>query len=114
MTEDFAITGDEPANWNGADWNDITQRDKIPSSRITGIQRDCLNTIFNIKRSLKVLYSAKGIYCLFLAEDSLLTVTNKADNTPLYNEDVVEVLKPDGDGNDYLNTNCRRGILNCP
>ena len=94
MTEDFAITGDgTSANWNGADWNVITQRDK------TTLQQNNWNTEglpehdIQYQTQFKVLYSAKGIYCLFRAEDSLLTVTNKADNTPLYNEDVVEVFE---------------------
>lgn len=40
----------------------------------------------------KILYSDKGIYCLYVSEDSIITSTIKEDFADIYNEDVVEVF----------------------
>lgn len=103
-TEDFDITGDGTnKNWNTTDWSVITQRDKNTLQQNEWNVAELPGNDIQYQTQFKILYSAKGVYCLFRSEDSLLTVTNKADNTPLYNEDVVEVfLKPDGGGNDYF------------
>lgn len=94
-TSDFVVTGDgSNTTWNTTQWHTITQRTSkelkankwhISDERLN-IQDAQLNTQF------KILYSDKGIYCLFQCEDSLLTSTIKKDFGELYNEDVVEVF----------------------
>jgi len=99
FTTDFSITGNgSAANWEEANWNNITQRsDKtlqneswnIPPERLM-MEAPSNNTYF------KILYSKKGIYCLYKCEDSLITATLKEDFSSLYNEDVIEAFfRPD-------------------
>lgn len=76
--KDFEITGNgSSANWNGTQWINIPLRTAIPEKYAT---------------KSKVLYSETGIYFLFDCVDKKLTATLKADNTNLYEEDVVEVF----------------------
>ncbi|MFN6375662.1 MAG: carbohydrate-binding family 9-like protein [Chitinophagia bacterium] len=44
----------------------------------------------NYTTQLKFLYSDKGIYCLYVSEDSIITSTLREDFADIYNEDVVE------------------------
>lgn len=96
-TADFAITGDgSAANWSDAVWNNLPRRSRkiltqmgwnVPSS---GNDDSGHHTLF------KILYSARGIYCLFKCDDSAISATLKKDFLNLYDEDVVEVfLRPD-------------------
>jgi len=79
---DFKITGDGLSDqWKTTDWITIPQQD--PKS-------------LSYKTTVKILYSAGGIYFLFNCEDKKLTSAMKADNMNLWEEDVVEVfLWPD-------------------
>lgn len=76
-TSDFEITGDGSAkNWEIVKWLTLPQR-----KGETGYQT-----------RLKLLYSDKGIYCLFKCDDKKITATLKGDFLNLYNEDVVEAF----------------------
>jgi hypothetical protein len=99
FTTDFSITGNgSAANWQVADWNPIIQRSSktlqnenwnIPAERFV-LEATSYDTRF------KILYSEKGIYCLYKCEDSLITATLKEDFSSLYNEDVIEAFfRPD-------------------
>ena len=96
-TNDFTITGDGSASeWNNASWNTIFQRD-YETLKKSGwqIEKDSADRPL-YETSFKVLYSDKGIYCLYKCEDSTITATIKEDYGALYNEDVVELfLRPD-------------------
>ena len=97
-TADFTITGDgRNANWEKTSWTSLTQRDKATlATRQWDVSALPGNDI-QYATAVKILYSDKGVYCLFRCEDSVITATHKADNAELYNEDVVEVfLQPDG------------------
>ena len=51
----------------------------------------------------KVLYSEKGVYCLFESEDRRIVSTLREDFADIYNEDVVEVFFwPDESSNIYF------------
>ncbi|QHT67517.1 hypothetical protein GXP67_13210 [Rhodocytophaga rosea] len=77
-TSDFTITGDGTAsNWQQTDWVTIPVRQNLDNPHATRI---------------KILYSEKGMYFLFLCEDTKLTSTITEDFGDLYNEDVVEVF----------------------
>lgn len=98
-TTDFIVTGDGSAdNWKNIDWNNLSQRN---SETLKNVNWDISPQPGNskdvqYKTSFKVLYSNKGIYCLFKCEDSVVTATLKGDYLNLYDEDVVEVfLRPD-------------------
>ena len=77
-TADFKIAGDGSASfWNYAEWIPLSPREGPRSYYQTKV---------------KLLYSPKGIYCLFFCQDSKITATLKEDFTNLYNEDVVEIF----------------------
>ncbi len=77
-TEDFFFNGDgDDESWSRADWVELTLRN---------------NADVSYKTRLKILYSSTGLYFLFDNEDKTITSTLSADNTDLYNEDVVEVF----------------------
>jgi Carbohydrate family 9 binding domain-like len=77
-TSDFEITGDGTASsWTNAAWTSITARRGSRSANSTRV---------------KLLYSEKGIYCLFFCQDSQITATLKEDFANLYTEDVVEIF----------------------
>src|SRR5262245_32662678 len=74
---DFEIKGDGSAKeWANSEWTSLSKR----------------RGKMNYKTQFKVLYSEKGIYCLFTCEDSKITSTLKEDFADIYNEDVVEVF----------------------
>jgi len=76
--EDFEITGNENTNhWKAAKWIKLTQRKSEGGSYGTQV---------------KIQYSDRGIYFLFLCEDSKITSTMKEDNLDLWTEDVVEIF----------------------
>ena len=94
-TTDFTVTGNGSAgNWKQAEWNIITQRSsKTLRNSNWGIPAE-LDNIEDLqyKTYFKILYSDKGIYCLYKCEDSAITATLKEDYGALYNEDVVEAF----------------------
>lgn len=76
-TVDFEVNGKGNANyWQQTDFNKLTHRkgNKQYTSQF------------------KILYSDKGIYCLYVSQDSVITSTIKEDFADIYNEDVVEVF----------------------
>jgi hypothetical protein len=98
-TADFVVTGDgSDAAWNNTNWNTITQRS---SSTLQNEGWDITQEMLVVKdpqyqTQFKILYSDKGIYCLYQCEDSIITATFKEDFAQLYKEDVVEIfLRPD-------------------
>ncbi len=97
-TEDFTFTGDGTApNWNGATWHTITQRDrKTLVSEGWRMKPEGNAPDPSYKTLFKILYSDKGIYCLYQCEDSVITSTIREDFGALYNEDVIEAFfRPD-------------------
>ncbi|WP_229235958.1 carbohydrate-binding family 9-like protein [Dyadobacter tibetensis] len=86
-TIDFTVDGKGTANaWKSIPWNSVLPQ-KGPGQLRPGK---------NFTTKFKVLYSEKGIYCLFQASDSLLSASITEDFGLLYKEDVVEVfLWPD-------------------
>ncbi len=76
-TNDFEITGDSNSiAWKQTTWVAIPYRE--------GSKK--------YQTKVKLLYSAKGVYCLFYCEDEKITSTLKEDFADLYIEDVVEVF----------------------
>ncbi|MFN4977761.1 MAG: carbohydrate-binding family 9-like protein [Bacteroidota bacterium] len=76
-TKDFEVSGKgDAANWKETSFVALTHRkgNKQYSSQF------------------KILYSEKGIYCLYVSQDSLITSTIREDFADIYNEDVVEVF----------------------
>ncbi len=74
---DFELTGDTLGiAWKKTHWIDVPQREGklIQATRV------------------KLLYSEKGVYCLFWCEDKKITATLREDFTDLYKEDVVEIF----------------------
>ncbi len=94
-TTDFIVTGNGSNDrWKQTDWNLITARSSkvlrkenwnIPAS--AGSDEN-----HSYKTQFKILYSEKGIYCLYVSEDSIITSTIKEDYLNLYDEDVVEAF----------------------
>jgi hypothetical protein len=95
-TTDFIITGDGSSeNWNKTDWNNLPQH-TTNALKNAGWNLPAVSDDLHYQTSFKVLYSNKGIYCLFRCEDSVVTATLKGDYLNLYDEDVVEIfLRPD-------------------
>ncbi len=94
-TTDFIVTGDGSSeNWKNADWNILPQHSS-KTLRNAGwnipMQRDSIKDL-QYKTYFKILYSAKGIYCLYKCEDSAITATLKEDFSSLYDEDVIEAF----------------------
>ena len=74
---DFEVTGDgSHSEWNKARWTTLEQR-RADSPYQT---------------RFKIMYSKKGLYCLYDCEDSKITATLKGENLDLYREDVVEAF----------------------
>lgn len=74
---DFELTGDGTSSeWNKTSWHELKQQ--RPGSGYS--------TFF------KILYSDKGIYCLYNCEDNKITATMKGNNLDLWNEDVIEAF----------------------
>ena len=94
-TADFIVTGDgKAANWEQAEWNLITQRhSKTLQQNNWNITQERINIEdAQYETYFKILYSNKGIYCLYKCEDSIITATLKEDYLNLYDEDVVEAF----------------------
>ncbi len=76
-TEDHSLRADTSAAfWKEAVWIDMPRREG--------------SALYQTK--FKLLYSAKGVYCLFFSEDKRITSTIKENFADLYNEDVVEAF----------------------
>lgn len=82
QTSDFDITGDgSSVQWTTTAWIDIPFLDGDGRKNTT---------------RAKLLYSKKGMYCLFNCQDDKLTATMQQDFLDLWNEDVIEIfLQPD-------------------
>lgn len=79
-TTDFTITGEGTAdNWSETEWVELIQFSNHENS-------DGLVT------RAKILYTDKGMYFFFEAEDETLTTTMDSDFMKLWQEDVVEVF----------------------
>ncbi|MEO8766454.1 MAG: carbohydrate-binding family 9-like protein [Ginsengibacter sp.] len=98
-TRDFTVTGDgSAAEWENAGWNAITQR---PGETLLKagwhLTPEQINSKYPLyETQFKILYSDKGIYCLYKCEDSTVTATKQADFANLFDEDVVEAFfRPD-------------------
>jgi len=77
-TLDFELTGTGSSkNWRKADWVNLPQRSDDGATYQT---------------DAKLLYSQKGIYCLFRCEDNTITSTLREDFSDLFTEDVVEIF----------------------
>ena len=77
-TADFEITGDGNSTaWAAAEWTSLTARNGPRSY---------------YQSRVKLLYSEKGIYCLFSCQDNQITSTLKEDFADLFKEDVVEIF----------------------
>ena len=63
--------------WNRASWTKLTARGDNPAGYTT---------------QFKILYSKKGIYCLYKCSDKTITSTLKGDFLDIYNEDVIEAF----------------------
>lgn len=94
-TTDFIVTGNGSNDcWKETDWNTIFAR----SSNL--LRKENWNIPVSAesdenhshKTQFKILYSEKGIYCLYISEDSIITSTIKEDYLNLYDEDVVEAF----------------------
>lgn len=76
--KDFDLTGNGgDANWEKAQWNILTKLD-------TGGQE--------YESKFKILYSDKGIYILFYAQDNKIATVYDTDFDKLWNGDVFEVF----------------------
>ena len=76
-TKDFELSGKgDASNWKETSFVQLTHRkgNKKYASQF------------------KILYSDKGIYCLYVSQDSIITSTLREDFADIYNEDVVEVF----------------------
>jgi hypothetical protein len=74
---DFEVAGDgSNAEWNKADWVVLDQQ----------------NSVSPYKTRFKIMYSGKGIYCLYHCDDNKITATLKGENLDIYLEDVVEAF----------------------
>lgn len=76
-TADFEVDGKGSASqWQSASWTTLTKR----------------KGNVNYGTRFKILYSDKGIYCLYECQDEKITSTMKNDFDDIYNEDVVEAF----------------------
>lgn len=76
--DDFNLTGNgNNSNWEKAKWNVLTKLDK-------GGQ--------DYESKFKILYSYKGLYVLFSAQDSKISTTYDVDFDKLWNGDVFEIF----------------------
>ncbi|MEP6594747.1 MAG: carbohydrate-binding family 9-like protein [Ginsengibacter sp.] len=97
-TPDFTVTGDGSSeNWKSTEWNRLLQHNRSTLKNAGwDISQSGNNTDNKYETSFKILYSGKGLYCLFKCEDGVITATLRGDYLNLYDEDVVEVfLRPD-------------------
>lgn len=74
-TQDFTVDGKGSAkNWEETAFVELTKR----------------KGDVNYTSRFKILYSEKGIYCLYVSDDKKITSTLREDFADIYNEDVVE------------------------
>jgi hypothetical protein len=74
---DFEVTGTgTAAAWKNAEWISLPKRKGTAE----------------YKTQFKIVYSEKGVYCLYFCEDNIITSTIKKDFGDLFREDVVEVF----------------------
>ena len=74
-TQDFEVDGKGSAkNWNATKFVELIKR----------------KGDVNYTSRFKILYSEKGIYCLYVSDDKKITSTLREDFADIYNEDVVE------------------------
>lgn len=88
-TADFKVNGKgNSANWQLAQWINITQR---------GVQETPMTT------RVKMLYSKTGVYFLFDCQDKQITTSMTRDFMDLWTQDVVELfLWPDETSSTYF------------
>lgn len=93
-TADFTITGDgSNYNWSNTGWQTITERSTtLLQQNKWNIPADKAPSTLHYSTQFKILYSDKGIYCLYQCEDSTITATLTEDYANLYDEDVVEAF----------------------
>ncbi|MFM9909368.1 MAG: carbohydrate-binding family 9-like protein [Chitinophagaceae bacterium] len=94
-TTDFSVTGKGNDNhWKLTDWHPIIARSSTILRKENWNIPASLGSDENhsYKTQFKILYSEKGIYCLYICEDSIITSTIKEDYLNLYDEDVVEAF----------------------
>jgi hypothetical protein len=94
-TKDFTITGDgAEQEWNNAGWNTIIQRsnEELQKASWYITSEELAKKQTQYQTQFKILYSDKGIYCLYKCEDSAITCTLKEDFAALFREDVVEAF----------------------
>jgi hypothetical protein len=94
-TKDFTLTGDGSApEWSSTVWNVITQRTRETLRKEGWHMPPEQNSAKDLQYEtrFKIMYSDKGIYCLFKCEDSVITATLKEDYANLFDEDVVEAF----------------------
>ena len=78
LVDDFEVNGQGDSDqWKKTDWIDLEQRKTDGKTYST---------------SVKLLYSATGIYVLFRCEDDEITSTLRRDFADLWTEDVVEIF----------------------
>lgn len=77
-TNDFELDG----KGNATEWQ---KTEFLPITKLRGDE-------INYTTKMKILYSDKGIYCLFLCEDNKITSAIREDFADIYNEDVVEAF----------------------
>ena len=93
-TTDFTVTGEGGNNnWNNSSWQTITERNtSLLQQNKWNIPADKARNTLHYSTQFKILYSDKGIYCLYECEDSTITATLTEDYANLYDEDVVEAF----------------------
>jgi len=94
-TTDFTITGDgNEQEWNSTEWNTITQRsnEELQKANWYITSEELTKKQTQYQTQFKILYSDKGIYCLYKCEDSTISCTLKEDFAALFKEDVVEAF----------------------
>ena len=92
----FSVTGDgRSENWKNTEWNNLPQHstETLKNAGWNISSQPGNSKGIQYQTSFKVLYSNKGIYCLFRCEDSIISATLKGDYLNLYDEDVVEVFR---------------------
>jgi len=77
-TNDFELDG----KGNAPEWQKTTF---LPLQKLRGSD-------LAYSTNMKILYSEKGIYCLYTCQDSKITSTIREDFADIYNEDVVEAF----------------------
>lgn len=94
-TTDFELNGRGTAdNWTAAPWVSLIQRDPAilrKNNWQIPVETDAINAP-RYRTEFKILYSDRGIYCLYRCQDSAITATITEDFSHIYDEDVVEAF----------------------